>query len=63
MIVCHCRNISDQDYATDELLFRRLCEPDRDCCSCIAAMMHKRKHLTLHKDCCITVDVDTNTEE
>jgi hypothetical protein len=63
MIVCHCRNISDQDYATDELLLRRLCEPDRDCCSCIAAIMRKRKHLPMTDDYCINVTVETNTEE
>jgi hypothetical protein len=63
MIVCHCRNISNQDYESEEELFRRLCERDRDCCACIEAMVRKRKHLTLPTDCCITVDVDTNTED
>ena len=53
MIVCHCRNISDQDYATVEELFQRLREPDRDCCSCIAAVMRQRKDLTAPEDCCI----------
>ena len=35
MIVCVCRNISDRDYASKELLLQRLVENDAQCCSCI----------------------------
>lgn len=58
MIICHCRNISDQDYDTDLALYRRLCESDRDCCSCIQYMVKKQKNLTPTLRCCINTFAD-----
>jgi len=54
MIICHCRNISDQDFDTTEELFERLRERDRDCCSCIAYMARQHREFKLPTDCCLT---------
>lgn len=43
MIICHCRNISDKDFENSDDLLKRLLEADRDCCSCIAAVIQDKK--------------------
>ena len=35
MIVCVCRNISDNDYATSQQLLQRLEAADQQCASCV----------------------------
>jgi hypothetical protein len=42
MIICSCRNIKTTDFKTDEELFERLKEVDRDCCSCIGLFVKEK---------------------
>lgn len=44
MIVCVCRNISDQQYSTKEELVERLQEKDRQCSACMSYVKELKKN-------------------
>ena len=47
MIVCVCRNISDQQYSTKEELVERLQEKDRQCSACMSYVKELQKNAPL----------------
>jgi bacterioferritin-associated ferredoxin len=44
MIVCVCRNISDQQYANQEELVERLQQKDRQCSACMNYIKELKKN-------------------
>jgi signal recognition particle GTPase len=45
MIVCVCRNISDQQYSTKEELVERLLEEDLQCSACMNYIKELKKNV------------------